>query len=133
MDVVRVALALFLLAPLAAAAPVEIPAVKEFHETMMMNPDNRTAMVADGEVSKEEDVVPNASPNVADGVKTGIGFGIGIVIAFIIIAICLSLFCMICAFICVVEVEVKTKAKEESPGARMQVHLPDITLNFTPE
>ena len=93
MDVVRVALALFLFAPLAAATPVEIPAVKEFHETMMMNPDNRTAMVADGEVSKEEDVVPNASPNVADGVKTGIGFGMGIIIAFIIIAICLPLFC----------------------------------------
>ena len=41
MDVVRVALALFLLAPLAAAAPVEIPVVKEFNEAMMMNPDNR--------------------------------------------------------------------------------------------
>ena len=105
MDVVRVALALFLFATMAAAAPVEIPAVKEFHEAMMMNPDNRTATMADGEVSKEDGVVPNASPNVADGVKTGIGFGIGIaiivlVIAFIIIAICLPLFCMICAFVC---------------------------------
>ena len=34
------------------------------------------------------------------------------------------------------EAKAKTRAKEgenESPGARMQVHLPDITLNFTPE
>ena len=32
------------------------------------------------------------------------------------------------------EAKAKTKAKgEENPGARMQVNLPDITLNFTPE
>ena len=52
MDVVRVlALALFLLAPLAVvAAPVEVPELQEFHEAMMtMNPDNGT----DGEIPKE--------------------------------------------------------------------------------
>ena len=34
------------------------------------------------------------------------------------------------------EAKAKTRAKpeeEKGPGARMQVHLPDITLNFTPE
>ena len=33
------------------------------------------------------------------------------------------------------EAKAKTKAKEEEggAGAKMQIHLPDITLNFTPE
>ena len=32
------------------------------------------------------------------------------------------------------EAKAKTKAKDgESAGARMQVHLPDVTLNFAPE
>ena len=111
------ALALFLLAPLAAAAKDEVPGVQEFHAAMMIDPDNGTAMVADGEVPKEEEEGPNPMSNsdgnnyVGDKSSLDDPFVI-IVVVFIVTECCILLFCLIC-MIC--KDKKRTEEKEERP------------------
>ena len=103
MDVTRVlALAIFLLAPLAEAAKDEVPVVQEFHEVMMTNPYSGTAMVADGEVPKEEEEGPSPMSNsdgdnyVGDKRNTLESPVVIIVVVFIVTECCILLFCLIC-------------------------------------
>ena len=119
MDVAQVlALALFLSAPLTAAAKDEVPGVQEFHAAMMIDPDNGTAMVADGEVPKEEEEGPNPMSNsdgnnyVGDKRNTLESPAVIIVVVFIVTECCILLFCLIC-MIC--KDKKRTEDEEERP------------------
>ena len=56
MDVVRIAIAILFFAPLALAAPIEVPEVQEFHEAMM-NPDNGQERILVDELNVTSDTV----------------------------------------------------------------------------
>ena len=120
MDVARVlALAVFLLAPLTAAAKDAVPVVQEFHEAMMIDPDNGTAMVADGEVPKEEEEGPNPMSNSDGNNYVGDKSSLDDPFVIIVVVCCILLFCMcyILLFcICMIcKVKKRTEEKEERP------------------
>ena len=109
---IALVLAFFLLAPLTA------PAVQRFLAAMMINPDNGTAMVADGEVPKEEEEGPNPMSNsdgnnyVGDKRNTLESPVVIIVVVFIVAECCILLFCLICT-IC--KDKKRTEDEEERP------------------
>ena len=115
MYVVRVAaFAIVFLAPLAAAAPVEVPAVQKFHEAIMTS-DNGTAVATDGHPTypKAEEGGPNPMSK-SDGDKSSFDAVFYIILALIVMEVCLLLFCLMCTVICECKKR-RRKRTEEGP------------------